>query len=69
MAYTVVLERENAAAPIRWKWYVARHEARRTVRLREGAAPSCEMAGDECEAAFIDVQMEMELRKMERSRK
>ena len=69
MAYTVVLERENAAPAIRWKWYVARADSRRTVKLREGASPTCEEAGEDCDVAFHEVQAEIERRKMERSRK
>ena len=66
MAYTVVYERENAAPPVRWKRYVARHEGRRSVRLKEGAAETQETAAEEADAAYQQVLQEIKNRRMKR---
>ena len=52
MAYTVVLERENNPDPIRWKWYVEANDGFRTIRFDEGAAPTAEIAAEECQIAY-----------------
>ncbi len=63
MAYTVVYERENAAPTVRWKWYVARHEGRRIIRVREGAGPTQEQAADEAYVAHKQIVQEIRKRR------
>lgn len=53
--YTVVFERENAPPSIRWKWYVAKHEGRRQVTMKEGAASSREVAAEEADQAYKEM--------------
>jgi hypothetical protein len=50
--YQVVLERENNPAPIKFKWWIDRHDGVRVIHLDEGAAPTMEDAAKECELAY-----------------
>lgn len=52
MAYTLVLERPNNPDPIRWKWWLESNLGKRIEHLDEGAAPTCEIAAEEADAAY-----------------
>lgn len=61
MAYTVVTEKEINPPNLRWKWYVADAQGRRTDILADGLSPDRVTAAEECDRVFRAILLEREV--------